>query len=459
MMMPDPAALHEAASTYQKNFLNSRVWLPDVLKELRTAPGGGWGLNGAKITLPKMSKILATAEICSGCQGNKVFGCHECGGQGFSVCQQCQGRGWELCYNCAGRGVNPAHPNQPCAVCHGKKYAPCRYCRSTGKLVCPTCQGRRSTICPRCGGAGQFTDEVALNCGVTLNFGIKSQGFPSGLRRGLDRLGIENLIKGYADVQALPEDKEEKDKGAPDAQTPATLRFEAILPYADLKLRFGPNARAVLVGVFGKRGALMGVPPFLDESLRSWRDTLKAAAQGDMPLEKALGARTIRDALKLTVAGEGKANNLRKFYPVGLTAKTAQQILLDMRRALDRVTWHIRLAATIFGGVVGIALLLAFLRAPFHANLMAATPWPVGLLLDLAALAAVMGLGWIGLGKSVQYELKRRFPELTISLHENIGVIGSVMLGGLFAAWLAILISMPEKPTWFLHLFGGFFGG
>ena len=119
MMMPDPAALHEAARTYQKNFLNSRTWLPDVLQELRNAPGGGWGLNGAKITLPKMTKIFATAEICPNCQGNKVFVCHDCQGQGFRQCPQCQGRGMELCWNCTGRGVNPAHPNQPCAVCHG----------------------------------------------------------------------------------------------------------------------------------------------------------------------------------------------------------------------------------------------------------------------------------------------------------------------------------------------------
>ncbi|MGE3624214.1 MAG: hypothetical protein AB7H77_10155, partial [Bdellovibrionales bacterium] len=202
-VMPNVAALQTKAMQMKEEFLNRRDWLPAALDELKKTEGEGWGLDGGKIALPEKSAILATSELCPGCHGRKIFTCSQCQGSGVVVCSQCEGRGQEICYICSGNGINPQNYNEPCPTCNGKKYAPCRFCDMTGRRVCPTCQGKKGTTCPQCQGNGQFTLEVGVACGLTINFSIKGDDWPSGIRRGLDRLGVINLNKGHATIKRI----------------------------------------------------------------------------------------------------------------------------------------------------------------------------------------------------------------------------------------------------------------
>jgi hypothetical protein len=456
-VMPNTGALQMEAQKRRADFYEKRAWLPAALEELKTAPGEGWGLDGAKIALPSQSVILAANDVCPGCQGRKIFTCVQCHGQGTVVCTYCAGKGLEICYNCAGSGQSPTVPGQPCIVCQGKRYIPCRFCKSSGHLICPTCLGKKGTICPQCHGAGVSTQEIALACGATINFSLKGDAWPSGLRRGLDRLGTTNLPKGHADLKRLPDEPpKENEEGAPPQQNkvvPAIVRYQASLPYADLRLRFG-GGRVALVAVFGKRGLTMGVPPFLDESLKPARDKLAQAAEGKLPLDKALEMRAMRDAFGLVTAGHEKQENLRKLYPLGLSPKTAQEIMQNMRRALDKHTLHVRAGAAVVFGVLAVAALAAFLMTPMHAQLMQVLPMFGGMAADFVALALTMTGAWMGVGKAVQFKLKRRFPDAKISLHAHAGSIGPAMLAGISIAWLVMLLLMPVKAGWVLYLLG-----
>lgn len=456
-MVGNAGELATEAQNVQKKFLDGDEWLALAVDELKKAPGQGWGLEGAKIAMPEKSVVLAASVMCPTCQGQQMLTCAQCQGQGFVVCSQCQGRGQEPCPNCNGSGQNPHNPAQLCPICNGQRTAPCRFCRASGKLVCPTCQGRRGTACPACKGAGSMTEEVGLACGVTVSFRVAGEDVPAGLRRGLDRLGMANLSKGHADITlefapAIKAKKEgERAKPGEEEEEKTVLRYRAMVPYADARVRFG-GGRPALISVFGKKALLMGVPSFLDDALEPWREHLRKAAKGEGPLDSALGARAMREALGLMLAGEGQLQNFRKFYSLGLSGGAMREILQNMDRALKRLTLRVRIGAAAACGLGGAALLAALFFTPLHGQLTGG--WPAGgvLAFDIAVLSALMGLSLAGLSKAMQFALKRRFAGYPITLLQKTGRIGFGLMGGIAAAWVLALLLAPAKPLWINHL-------
>jgi hypothetical protein len=450
---PTFGAMQAGMQAHQQKFLQSRDWLETARTELKQAPAEGWGLDGAKITLPSRSAIFTASEPCPKCQGRQMLTCAQCQGQGSVTCPQCHGQGREVCYNCHGRGENPGQPGQRCSVCQGSRYAPCRYCRATGRQTCPACQGRRGTPCPQCQGQGRMVQEITLVCGAMTQFKIKGEDLPSGLKRGLERLGIANLAKGHADIKTLQssdndekesEDRNDKDDDAPEKPE---IYYEAQLPYADLRMRFGGN-RAVVVSAFGKRGFMMGVPPFLDEALQPARAFLSDAARGKNTFEKALAARAMRDALILELGKRGNSAALRRIYPFGLMPKTATEIMSDMRRALDRFTLHVRAIAAFFGALLGGGILAAWFLTAVRAQMVRNLPWLAELTIDALVLFIAMASGWVLVGKSMQIVLRREFPKLKVSLRRSIGFVGYTMLAIIGIAGAVLIAQMPEKPIW-----------
>ncbi len=462
------AALHAEAQRRREQFNESRDWIDASIKELKEQPGQGWGLQGALVTLPEKSSILAATETCSACQGRKLLTCEQCQGQGSVVCTQCQGRGQETCPTCNGHGDNPLMPGTPCITCHGTRQTVCRFCRASGKLPCPTCGGRGGTPCIGCQGAGRITEEAGIACSAETQFKLSGEGLPIGLRRGLERLGVANLVKGYADIEIIEPKPDPDNPGeAAHEQAPQTgdgeenktrkpepvLHYGAKLPYADIKIRFG-EGRVVLISAFGKRGSLMDVPPFLDESLKPWRERLRAAARGKGPIEDALEARAIREARALELRGKGSIHELRKIYSVGLSSQTAKEILVNLRLALHRTTVHIR------GPLAGVCVLLGAIvfavifYTPIHANIVQGWAWSAQLLLDVFILFGTMSLAEFALSAFTSLVLRRRFPELKITLRQKTGRIAYALLGGVAFMFAIVLITAPVKSLWLLRLFG-----
>ena len=256
-LVASSAALRSEVERLKQDFEGKPTWIADALAQLKDQPGGGWGLDDVRISLPKLSTALAAATVCPTCQGARLLTCHQCNAQGVIICPQCQGHRQEVCPICNGSGKNPLMQDQNCINCNGYGRSPCRFCQGHGQLACPTCHGQRGTPCPACKGTGGMTEEVAITYGARTQFKIKGDGLPSGLRRGLDRLGLAKLADGHADIESFaPVDEDEGHEepviaGAPqgdkkektaEART-ALRRAYPLCRYADELLRQAGDGR------------------------------------------------------------------------------------------------------------------------------------------------------------------------------------------------------------------------
>ncbi len=444
------AALQGAVAKHRQEFRENLEWVADVTEEIQSHESQGWGLESAKVTLPEKSATYAATETCPSCGGQKLLTCGQCFGKGTVICPQCQGQGREHCYYCGGRGENPQQPGQPCQTCNGTRFAPCRFCQAHGALPCPTCQGKRGTPCTTCHAMGSLTQEVTVTCGAETHFTMIVEGLPSGLRRGLDRIGIANLGKGHADITASQPEKEEGDEPPNEKTQILVLVYNVALPYAEMRMDFG--SKKAIISAVGKRCAISGVPNFLDASLKPWRNKLRLAAVGQAPLEDAIEARALNDFLSLTVAGKDREKDARRLYPFGLSSEAMAAILNDMRLALKKTTLKTRtvMAVLCFG------LSSAFFGLLFETGLEGRITFGwnryTGMGFDLAALACALGASWMILNFSTRFALQRRFPRLPHALQQKIGKTGYSMLGAITAAFVAFLFLIPVKPLWLAWL-------
>lgn len=452
------AALRAEVERRKQAFETHPVWIAEAIAQLKEQPAGGWGLDDVRISLPSRSVVLAASEVCPSCQGSKMLTCQQCQGQGTVVCPQCQGNRQELCHICVGSGVNPAQPDQPCIHCNGFRYAPCRFCHGRGQLTCPTCHGQRGTSCSSCNGAGLFTEEVSIACGARTQFRLKSEGLPSGLRRGLDRLGIANLAKGHADIETAvppPDENEAMPSTSPPGAPPEPkkekppkpeVQYIARLPYVDMRVNFA--GKKAIVGIFGKKNVLLGVPAFLDRALEPALEKLQRAAKGEAGLEDALDMRAMRDALKLQLAGDGNVNALRRIYPLGLSPQFAGDILANMRRALNRQTLNARSFVAALGAMAGGGVFGGIFLTSLHSQVTHGWNPLTGMAFDAGLLLAVLAACWFALSAATRLVLQKRFPDFTIPLTQKTGKTGYAMLAAIFAVFVAILLLAPVRPEW-----------
>lgn len=447
-------------------------WIVSAATQAKSQPAGGWGLDQVEIPLPDHSAVLAMSETCPTCQGRQKLVCEHCQGQGMLTCQQCQGNRQEQCPHCMGRGEDPLQPNQPCHLCRGNKMITCRACNGMAQVNCEICHGQRGVTCSSCNGAGSFTEEVTVTCRVRTYFTIACEGMPSGMRRGLDRLGYARLANGYADIETLSSPQlANLEKGKPTAKTAEgedaiptgaremprpEIRYRARMPFAEMRVRF--NGKAAIVSVFGKRGALLDVPPFLDAALKESCARLKQAAHGEAEIEEALKVRILREALELEAAGKGYVKELRRIYPVGLSPGLAQEILNDMRMAVGRTTRRFRIIAATGYFMLCAGIFSGLLMTPAHAALTRDMSMISALLLDFAVVGGAMAAGWFMLNAATRFLLSKRFPDLSLALRQKTGKTSVTLVIAILALFWALFVSSPQQPLWahrLLHSSGG----
>ncbi len=473
VMLPSAVALRERVALHQKQFRENATWVNEAEEELRTQPGAGWGLDGAKIALRSQSGIFAATSTCPSCRGQKMETCSQCQGRRIIVCPRCGGQSREPCYNCGGSGHLPGQPTQTCPVCNGTRYAPCRQCQARGNLSCPTCQGRGGTPCPTCQATGMMTEEVALTCGAETRFVIMTKEFPSGLRRGLDRIRIENLPKGFADISRIPPPEADKpnpkdmplytafinpqgtstqsrEEEEEERKRKTQLFYQALLPYTDIKMQIA--GRTSLVGVFGKRESLIDVPPFLDAALEPYVEHLRQAAKTGQGLDDALKVRALRDALKLYLSGQTTVKDFRKIYPVGLSPRLAQDIVTLIELAVKKRTWRLRLGVGLALPVLMSVVFAALFIAPLHARMTLGWSMPAQAGLDFGILGLGLGAGYLAQILAMRWLLSRQFPGQKIALRQKLGKTDLIALGGIILLFIVIVFLAPIKSLWLSEL-------
>jgi hypothetical protein len=436
------SALQSMVEKFKSDFEQDPQWFQHVVKELQSHESQGWGMQSAKVTLPGKSAVFAFTQPCVACNGQKTLTCDQCKGRATIICPQCQGQGKELCYYCTGRGEDPQQPGRACHTCAGTRYAPCRSCLTRGLLPCPTCGGNRGIPCRTCGATGGITQEIAVECAATTYFTMAHDDLPSGLRRGLDRIGVENLGKGHGDISAFEVTQEERERVPKGGQIPV-LRYVVALPYAEMKVNLA--GKKALLSAVGKRCVLSGVPNFLDFTLRPWREKLHAAALGQASVDDALGARAVKDVLCLVVAGNGTERHVRRAYPFGMSSEAILAMIKDMRLALKKKTQNTRaavaLACFLIWGAVFFAHFVKGLAVGDLANVQAFGA-------DLTLLAVALISSWVALNLAARVVLKQYLPDAPYALQQAVGKIGLGMFLGITAAFVVSLLLAPVKPLW-----------
>lgn len=434
-------ALQQEVNSLKEKHNGSPEWVDEVVKELEKEPGYGWGHDNGKIVLPENQTTLAANEKCPACQAAGLITCAQCQGKGTVMCTYCYGRGEEPCTTCFGKGEDPAYPGQPCRVCRGTRMAPCRYCRNIstgpsglhpGLMLCPACNGKGGTPCPACQGKGSMTQEVKIETGATFKFQTLQSAtpLPSGLLRMLDRLGMTSLPKGHADIERIePEKGKEQEKDS-------TIHLKAKIPFAEIKMRL--NGKPAIATAFGKKG-IVSMPPFLDESLKPFRDHLAQAAAGRNELDKALKARAINDALQLELSGRSTANDLRRLYPLGLSPGAAQEIMKNTGLALGQMTKRSRTSIAIVSLFLSAGVFAGFFLTPLGGQLEQDLPPKTFLLLKAFLPVILMGLSGYALSQATKLALQKRFPDLEIRLGQGIGKIGYSTLVAILALYAAVM--------------------
>lgn len=441
------AALQQEVERRRADIQQGTGWVDDVIAELKQDKTLGWGHQDALVTLPKQCVTLACTESCPSCRGERNLTCQGCAGRRSLPCPQCspyQQHGHEPCTYCAGMGYYYNDPQQPCRNCNGSRFMLCRECQGRTIVNCPTCQGRGGTACVTCQASGSITQEIKLTAGANFSFQLMSNTqLPTGLRRGLDRIGLTNIPQTYADIELKPYQEEPPPKNPAEKTRPPPsnkVRLIAKLPYAELAGSIG-NTQCKIT-VFGKRQRLFGVPSFIDDSLKPWRDQLADAAKGKGSLSTALEARLIKDALQLTLNGKGQPNELRRLYPIGLSESTALLILHHLRQALTRATRNVRLASAATVAAVSFGALFLLLNSALLTPL-ARLREPLGYALHGGVLILMLATVWLALNQATRWILAKKFGLQGIGLRQNIGAIGIATMG-LVVLGYGLLLMLPK---------------
>jgi hypothetical protein len=273
---------------------------------------------------------------------------------------------------------------------------------------------------------------------------METNNLPTGLRRGLDRIGINNLGKGHAEIAVSIPPKESED--APQSKRLHLLNYRAALPYAEIRIGFG--TKKAVISAAGKRCVITGVPFFLDASLQPWREKLEQAAKGKGSLDDAITVRALKEILALIVAGKGHTNEVRRLYPFGLSPNVITSILSDTRLALNRTTLHTRSIVAASCSVVSTILFYVFFVLGFETKVTTDLKLSIRAAIDTSVLITALAASWAILNFATRFALRRRFPQLQMAVKQKIGKTGLTMLGGITICFIATLVLTPLRPLW-----------
>ncbi len=429
-LLPSFAALQEEIKKERESLDQKSDWLELALKELEKAKGHGWGHHGATLFWDKEKTLLTAHENCPTCRGSAQSPCPSCQGLGATHCIYCDGRGQETCPTCNGQGQDPSNPGNRCPQCDGSRFVPCRYCRATGRMPCEQCGGAGHLPCPDCQGTGFLSQEAQLKKCATLSFNLGStKDLPSGLLRLLQRIGENNLPR-HAEITM--------EQASAETGKPSTVNLTAHIPYADIKIKINDKPR--MIAVFGQKAFLAGIPAFLDNSLKEARELLVNAAKGKGQIGKALEARALQDALNLTLRGKTHPNELRRCYPIGLSADAAREIMQNMGLALRSQTRKIRfIVATSFLGATTVFFASLFFTSLFAKMSLGWAPFTFLSVLVLLPFITV-GLCWFILINTTQWALEQRFRSAKVGSKQPIGRVGYGTFAAIFVIYILMLL-------------------
>jgi hypothetical protein len=441
------ADVQARADDMLKNLQQSKSWAQEAVQTVKAQPGEGWGYHGSEVVLDGLAQVFYVQTPCATCNGTMKIACATCNGAGQVACTYCRSLGQEICPSCNGSGNNPTVQGQYCTICNGSTMIPCRQCRGTLRLSCPNCRGQGNSVCNMCGGNGQFTVEETVTPVARGAFHIiDSIELPSGFRRALSRGGAQFLARGHATITA----------GEMQLGEEAVITYQAVLPFAELRIKI--KGKPMRASVLGLKGLILDVPPFIDTALLPIIEKLEKEADAAGTLARALEWSALRQAFELLQDGNGTPQQMRRFYPAGLSKQCAERILSLMQGLVKKQTAMIRMSA---GGALLLALSMIYallMISGIRAALAGATVPIAAWILDISVITGSYFAQEQVLRRAALWELRRNLKHAVTgnSLAVGTDVIG-MTISGLAAVIYIGMQFVLGSPSWiqiFRHPFG-----
>lgn len=362
------------------------------------------------LQLPFWKKDYVWFEGCESCRSTGKLRCQRCGGKGVDQCSRCNGSGMCACSQCRGaqmiQGPQQGRKIQ-CPTCHGRGRMSCVLCNQTGRVNCPTCRTKGSTQCPVCQGHGWSSNIQMIEIEAKAEFTYPKDELPDKIVVLMEELGPKIAEHAQVHLVHLPDDpetlkkleekkaEEQKTKERHEAKTfKVDINYEVLLPHGHVE--YDIDGQSYYAFMFGYKGEVIHVSPFLEEIIKNGIRKLEDAVdgRGDIAdnLRKAAEYRTLRDIilcaarLPLLKAIE----KVKERNSLGIRDEVINDLVMKADRAIKKITDKPRLYGLLAGGAAAAGLFAAYFLGPLHALAAEKT--------GNDALTALCDLGVLGIG-------------------------------------------------------------
>lgn len=405
----------QAAHNEAKNYA-STAWqdpaIANQIKELiNQQPYHGFGLDNQTIKLPFLNRDFINHESCNPCHGKGQVQCAKCNGKGSEPCPHCNAQGFEQCHECNGNRQirNPQGQMQSCHQCHGLGKISCSFCKESRQVQCRICQTKGEIQCKTCSGKGSQSNVISISITAQCTYDFETDSLPEKAISEIKKLGAS--LADQAQVTLVNKDNEENKQEA------LHIFYEIIAPQGSIE--FTIKDQTVPAYLFGKKGTIKEIPDFLDSIITPGIKKLEQAASGKGDISKnihsAIRYKTVRQALIAAARYNSKKSikALLHYTPLGLSTRTAQNLIENANIALNNMTKKQRTMAIIYGSSSGAILGALYFLSPLRPALLtqinnAALHTPINLI--ILGLCAAAGYGvWQTLSSQARKQALKSF--------------------------------------------------
>lgn len=307
-----------------------------IIGKLLNRADKGFSSHGEEIDLPEFGMEYTTHDPCGSCQGKGGNTCKRCNGRQQETCTQCHAKTMIPCRKCSGNGFTMGQDNkqQQCNFCFGHRQVACPLCQKRGTIKCRICNATGQTKCDTCRGSGTFSVFTKLTIAIKTLFEMDRTSVPAPVVYAIENNGDKLVAQKHIDLLSAESVKRE-DGGM-------AIHYKAKFPYGDLV--FNVNGKPITAHLFGNRGKMLKLKPFLEDMIEPGLVHLMRAARGDgtvsNQIKKASQYKLIANAL-LFVSSLPKKKAfiaLKKKYPMGISNEALMQIIKHSDQALGNVT-------------------------------------------------------------------------------------------------------------------------
>lgn len=366
----------------------------------------GFAQQGIVIPLPFWKREFVFFEPCRNCSAKGVIRCQRCAGKGMEPCTECRGSGMAMCIQCRGgqQIVGPQGNKIPCPTCHGRGKMSCRTCQQSGRIQCKVCRTKGETTCTACQGHAWNSQLQIVEIEARCSFDYPRDQLPDKVAAMVDSRGPK--IKDDAEIHVSQLDADYQDEVKQmvghDIVYRVPVQYEVILPYAHVEVEL--SGKSYYAFLFGIRGRLTHVSPFLEDLIKNGRRKLEDAAEGrgDVAenLQVAASYRTIKDAIigaaKMPL---GKAAKLvKQKNSIGIDDQNIKSLVITADKALKRITNKPRQIGMALGNIAAAGFFALYFLGPLRQTLVgsiansALHPAIDGLILVLSSYLAIVGM-------------------------------------------------------------------